>query len=58
MLDEPLAGIDAHGGECIEKLLKREKEKGCAMIITEHNPTIILPLMDRTIKLEKGRFVE
>ena len=58
LLDEPLAGIDAHGGECIEKLLKREKEKGCAMIITEHNPTIILPLMDRSIKLEKGRFVE
>ena len=33
-------------------------EAGCAMIITEHNPTIILPLMDRSIKLEKGRFVE
>ena len=58
LLDEPLAGIDVHGGECIEKLLKREKEKGCAMIITEHNPTIILPLMDRSIKLERGRFVE
>ena len=54
LLDEPLAGIDAHGGECIEQLLRKEKEKGCAMIITEHNPTILLPLTDRSLRIERG----
>ncbi|SEA07540.1 ABC-2 type transport system ATP-binding protein/lipopolysaccharide export system ATP-binding protein [Oribacterium sp. KHPX15] len=54
LLDEPLAGIDAHGGECIEHLLRKEKEKGCAMILTEHNPTILLPLTDRSLRIEKG----
>ncbi|MBP3237882.1 MAG: ABC transporter ATP-binding protein [Lachnospiraceae bacterium] len=58
MLDEPLAGIDEHGGECIARLLKKEKEKGYAMIITEHNPTILLPLMDRTLRLDGGHFVQ
>ncbi|MBO4324037.1 MAG: ABC transporter ATP-binding protein [Lachnospiraceae bacterium] len=56
MLDEPLAGIDEQGGECIAKLLKDEKEKGTAMIITEHNPTILLPLMDRSLRLDGGQF--
>ncbi len=54
LLDEPLAGIDAHGGECIEHLLKKEKEKGCSMILTEHNPTILLPLTDRSLRIERG----
>ena len=57
LLDEPLAGIDAHGGECIEHLLRTEKEKGCSMIVTEHNPTIILPLTDRSLRIERGRIV-
>ena len=54
LLDEPLAGIDAHGGECIEQLLRKEKDKGCAMIVTEHNPTILLPLTDRSLRIERG----
>ena len=54
LLDEPLAGIDAHGGECIEQLLRKEKDKGCAMIVTEHNLTILLPLTDRSLRIERG----
>lgn len=57
LLDEPLAGIDEHGAECIEKLLRKEKEKGCAMIVTEHNPTILLPLMERTLRIDGGHFI-
>ncbi|ETP73716.1 ABC-type multidrug transport system, ATPase component [Lachnospiraceae bacterium JC7] len=57
LLDEPLAGIDAHGGECIEHLLRAEKEKGCSMIVTEHNPTVLLPLTDRFLRIEGGHFI-
>ncbi len=57
-LDEPLAGIDEHGAECIESLLRKEKEKGRGILLTEHNPTILLPLMDRQLKLDGGHFVE
>ena len=57
MLDEPLAGIDEQGSKCVAKLLKDEKDKGTAMIITEHNPTILLPLMDRTLRFDGGHLV-
>lgn len=58
LLDEPLAGIDERGGECIAGLLKEEKAKGTAMLITEHNPTILMPLMDRALRLDGGHFVQ
>ena len=56
-LDEPLAGIDEYGGECIESLLRKEKESGRGILLTEHNPTILLPLMDRQLKLDGGHFI-
>lgn len=58
LLDEPLAGIDDAGAQAIENLLKKEKEKGCAILLTEHNPTILLPIMDRRIKMDGGHFIE
>lgn len=58
LLDEPLAGIDDAGAKAIENLLKKEKEKGCAILLTEHNPTILLPIMDRRIKMDGGHFIE
>ena len=57
LLDEPLAGIDEEGAQCIEALLKQEREKGRGMIIAEHNPKVLLSFMDRTIKLEMGHIV-
>ncbi len=57
LLDEPLAGIDEYGGECIESLLRKEKESGRGILLTEHNPTILLPLMDRQLKLDGGHFI-
>ena len=56
-LDEPLAGIDEYGGECIESLLRKETESGRGILLTEHNPTILLPLMDRQLKLDGGHFI-
>ncbi|MBO4901478.1 MAG: ABC transporter ATP-binding protein [Lachnospiraceae bacterium] len=57
LLDEPLAGIDEAGAACIEALLRKEREAGCGLIVTEHNPTILLPLTDRTLKLDRGHFI-
>jgi len=57
LLDEPLAGIDETGGECLETLLRKEKENGRGILLTEHNPTILLPLMDRQLKLDGGHFI-
>lgn len=57
LLDEPLAGIDEYGAECIESLLRKEKESGRGILLTEHNPTILLPLMDRQLKLDGGHFI-
>ena len=57
LMDEPLAGIDEHGGECIKHLLETEKEKGRGILFSEHNPTILLPLMDRKLTIDGGNFV-
>ena len=57
LMDEPLAGIDDYGGKCIKNLLETEKEKGRGILFTEHNPTILLPLMDRKLTIDGGNFV-
>ena len=57
LMDEPLAGIDEHGGECIKHLLETEKEKGRGILFSEHNPTILLPLMDRKLTIDGGCFI-
>ena len=57
LMDEPLAGIDEHGGKCIKHLLETEKEKGRGILFSEHNPTILLPLMDRKLTIDGGNFV-
>ncbi len=57
LMDEPLAGIDDYGGKCIKNLLETEKEKGRGILFTEHNPTILLPLMDRKLTIDGGCFV-
>jgi len=38
-------------------LLRKEKESGRGILLTEHNPTILLPLMDRQLKLDGGHFI-
>lgn len=58
LLDEPLAGIDEAGGQCIKNLLEKEKEQGKGIIFSEHNPTILLPLMNRKLKIDGGCFVQ
>ena len=58
LLDEPLAGIDEYGGQCIKNLLEKEKEKGRGILFSEHNPTILLPLMDRKLKIDGGCFIQ
>ncbi len=57
LMDEPLAGIDEYGGQCIKHLLEKEKENGRGILFTEHNPTILLPLMDRKLTINGGSFV-
>ena len=37
-----------------KRLVQDSKDKGCAMIVTEHNPTILLPLTDRSLRIERG----
>ena len=58
LLDEPLAGIDEYGAECISSLLKKEKDNGCGLLLTEHNPKVLLPLTDRVLKLDGGHFTD
>ncbi len=57
LLDEPLAGIDSEGAERILALLKSEKEKGIAILITEHQMKDLITFADRMITLSGGKIV-
>ncbi|MBR4768600.1 MAG: ATP-binding cassette domain-containing protein, partial [Lachnospiraceae bacterium] len=55
LLDEPLAGIDSEGAVRILELLKREHEKGRALLVTEHLMKDLITFADRIITLSGGK---
>ena len=57
LLDEPLAGIDPDGSEKILALLRKEREKGAALLVTEHVMRDLITFADRMITLSGGRIV-
>jgi branched-chain amino acid transport system ATP-binding protein len=58
MLDEPTAGVAQAETEALGPLLRRVAvETGCAMVVIEHDMTMISGLCDRLVALELGRVI-
>ncbi|NOZ08454.1 MAG: LPS export ABC transporter ATP-binding protein [FCB group bacterium] len=58
MLDEPFAGVDPLAVEDIQKIVKKLKEKGIGILITDHNVRETLTITDRSYLLYEGEILK
>ena len=57
MLDEPFAGIDPIAQYEVSKIVRRLKERGLGILITDHSAREMLKLVDRAYLIHKGEVV-
>src|SRR5215470_3845990 len=55
LLDEPFAGIDPIAVYEVQKIVRRLKERGLGILITDHNVRETLKLVDRGYIIHKGQ---
>ena len=57
LLDEPFAGVDLLSIQDIKGLLLKLQERGCAMLVTDHNASQLLSVVDRAYVIANGTIV-
>ncbi len=57
LLDEPFSGIDPIAVYEVQKIVRRLKDRGMAILITDHNVRETLKLVDRAYLIHKGEVV-
>lgn len=57
LLDEPFSGIDPIAVYEVQKIIRRLKERGLGILITDHNAREMLKLVDRAYLIYKGEVV-
>ena len=57
VLDEPTTGVDPEGRRVIRALIRSERERGCALLITTHELTEAERTADHVVILNHGRVV-
>jgi len=55
LLDEPFSGIDPIAVYEVQKIIRRLKERGLGILITDHNVRETLKLVDRAYLIHKGQ---
>ena len=54
LLDEPFSGIDPIAVYDVQKILRRLRDRGMAILITDHNVRATLSLVDRGYIIHRG----
>lgn len=54
LLDEPGAGLSSTEIEKLAKLLREQKERGCAIVLVDHIMSLVIPLSDSILVLNSG----
>lgn len=57
LLDEPFSGIDPIAVYEVQKIVRRLKERGLGILITDHNVRDTLKLVDRAYLIHRGQVV-
>jgi len=57
LLDEPFAGVDLLSIHDIKGLLLKLQARGCAVLVTDHNASQLLSVVDRAYVLANGNIV-
>jgi len=54
IMDEPMAGVDVASQQVLADILRREAERGCAVLLVLHELGPLEPLIDRAVVLRDG----
>ena len=57
LLDEPFAGVDLLSIQDIKGLLLKLQARGCAVLVTDHNASQLLSVVDRAYVIANGSIV-
>lgn len=57
LLDEPFSGIDPIAVYEVQKILRRLRERGMGILVTDHNVREMLKLVDRAYLIHQGKVV-
>ena len=57
LLDEPFAGVDLLSIQDIKGLLLKLQTRGCAVLVTDHNASQLLSVVDRAYVLANGNII-
>ena len=57
LLDEPFAGVDLLSIQDIKGLLIKLQRRGCAVLVTDHNASQLLSVVDRAYVIANGSIV-
>ena len=57
LLDEPFAGVDLLSIQDIKSLLIKLQSRGCAVLVTDHNASQLLSVVDRAYVIANGTIV-
>jgi len=57
LLDEPFAGVDLLSLQDIKSLLIKLQARGCAVLVTDHNASQLLSVVDRAYVIANGTIV-
>ena len=57
LLDEPFAGIDPIAVHEIQEIIRKLKEKGLGVVITDHNVRETLEITDRSYLIHQGKLI-
>lgn len=57
LLDEPFAGGDPKGVGSMTEVLHRSVERGCGVLVVDHNVDIVASLVDRMVLMDMGQIV-
>ncbi|MDA8162742.1 MAG: lipopolysaccharide ABC transporter ATP-binding protein, partial [Desulfobacteraceae bacterium] len=58
LLDEPFAGVDPLAIADLQKIIRRLKERGIGVFISDHNVRETLTVCDRAYILNEGSIIE
>ena len=58
LLDEPFAGVDPSAIQIIQNMIKKLKDRGIGVLITDHNVRETLSITDRSYLLYDGRILK
>lgn len=56
-LDEPAAGMNATEKQQLRELIERIRQRGCAVLLIEHDVKLVMGLCDHVTVLDQGRLI-